>query len=33
MIASRFLLATQLRRLEAIEQDIAALDLRINERL
>src|SRR6516162_7402827 len=29
----RFLLATQLRRLEAIEQDIAALDLRINERL
>jgi transposase len=29
----RFLLTTQLRRLEAIEQDIAALDLRINERL
>jgi len=29
----RFLLATQLRRLEAIEQDIAALDLRINEKL
>ena len=29
----RFLLATQLRRLEVIEQDIAALDLRINERL
>ena len=29
----RFLLATQLRRLETIEQDIAALDLRINERL
>jgi transposase len=29
----RFLLATQLRRLEAIEQDIATLDLRITERL
>ena len=29
----RFLLATQLRRLEAIEHDIAALDLRIVERL
>jgi transposase len=29
----RFLLATQLRRLEAIEADIAALDLRIVERL
>jgi transposase len=29
----RFLLTTQLRRLETIEQDIAALDLRINERL
>ena len=29
----RFLLATQLRRLEAIEQDIATLDLRIVERL
>jgi transposase len=29
----RFLLAAQLRRLEAIEQDIAALDVRINERL
>ena len=28
-----FLLTTQLRRLETIEQDIAALDLRINERL
>jgi len=29
----RFLLATQLRRLEAIEADIAALDLRIVDRL
>jgi hypothetical protein len=29
----RFLLAMQLRRLEAIEADIAALDLRIGERL
>ena len=29
----RFLLAMQLRRLEAIEADIAALDLRIDERL
>jgi transposase len=29
----RFLLTTQLRRLETIEQDIAALDLRIDERL
>jgi transposase len=29
----RFLLATQLRRVEAIEHDIAALDLRIVERL
>jgi transposase len=29
----QFLLATQLRRLEAIEQDVAALDLRIVERL
>jgi transposase len=29
----RFLLATQLRRLEAIEHDVAALDLRIVERL
>lgn len=29
----RFLLAMQLRRLEAAEQDIAALDLRITERL
>ena len=29
----RFLLAVQLRRLEAIEADIAALDLRIGERL
>jgi transposase len=29
----RFLLAMQLRRLEAIEQDIAALDRRIDERL
>ena len=29
----RFLLAMQLRRLEAIEQDIATLDLRIGERL
>ena len=29
----RFLLATQLRRLEAIEQDIATLDLRITGRL
>jgi hypothetical protein len=29
----RFLLATQLRRLEAIEHDIASLDLRIVERL
>jgi transposase len=29
----RFLLAMQMRRLEAIEQDIAALDLRISERL
>jgi transposase len=29
----RFLLAMQLRRLEAAEQDVAALDLRIAERL